>query len=135
MQAVCRKCNQIITDPDKWNGSFNGCKPCRNLYLKERRKLNPMYKVKAKARYRANSTLHKFSGKGLEVPKDWDEVDKSKCEICQVAVTERTMRIDHSYKSGAFRGILCNKCNVGLGMFHDSPEQLVRAAEYVRAHQ
>lgn len=39
--------------------------------------------------------------------------------------------VDHSHKSGVVRGLLCGHCNTGLGMFRDSPEALIRAAEYL----
>ena len=40
------------------------------------------------------------------------------------------MHIDHWQTD--VRGILCVRCNNGLGQFKESPELLLRAAEYVR---
>lgn len=42
-----------------------------------------------------------------------------------------SFHVDHCHGSGAVRGILCMKCNQGLGGFRDDPELLVRAAEYL----
>jgi hypothetical protein len=132
MRANCRKCHNIITDPDMWNGSFNGCKPCRNIYLKHLRDTNPAYKLKAKARYRENAVHHRFTNKKLEVPGDWENIAKDKCEICGDRLDESSLRIDHSHSTGAFRGILCGRCNSGLGFFKDSPGILTSAAKYLR---
>lgn len=39
--------------------------------------------------------------------------------------------IDHNHKTGRVRGILCNRCNVGLGKFNDSIAELYNAIEYL----
>lgn len=52
------------------------------------------------------------------------------CEIC-FRVTGR-MVLDHDHRTGKVRGVLCHLCNSGIGMFHDSPESLTSAADYVK---
>lgn len=42
--------------------------------------------------------------------------------------------IDHDHRTGDLRGLLCQNCNRGLGMFRDSIELLIRAAEYLSAN-
>ena len=42
--------------------------------------------------------------------------------------------IDHCHKTGEVRGILCGRCNAGLGFFRDNPEALMRASKYVRRY-
>lgn len=39
--------------------------------------------------------------------------------------------IDHCHNSGDVRGILCSKCNSGLGMLNDDPSILSKAIEYL----
>lgn len=62
-----------------------------------------------------------------------EEADKrqGKCDICG-EVPERYC-VDHIEIAGkpVFRGMLCNTCNLGLGMFKDNPELLQRAIEYL----
>lgn len=43
----------------------------------------------------------------------------------------RRLTIDHDHESGQVRGVLCNKCNAGLGMFRDRPDLLREAADYI----
>lgn len=39
---------------------------------------------------------------------------------------------DHCHKTGEWRGLLCRNCNLGLGLFKDDVELLLRAAEYLK---
>tara|TARA_Y100000004_G_scaffold126955_1_gene142919 strand:+ start:1870 stop:2373 length:504 start_codon:yes stop_codon:yes gene_type:complete len=40
--------------------------------------------------------------------------------------------VDHDHDTGKIRGIICNPCNVQLGAFKDSIEELEEAIKYLR---
>lgn len=44
----------------------------------------------------------------------------------------KNLATDHDHVTGVVRGVLCNRCNVAIGMMDDDPDRLIAAAEYVR---
>jgi hypothetical protein len=56
------------------------------------------------------------------------------CAICGEKDASRGLHfpvIDHCHGTGKFRGILCGKCNKGIGLLMDSPKLLKAAARYL----
>lgn len=54
------------------------------------------------------------------------------CAVCQHEFGgPRDEHIDHDHITGQVRGILCSQCNTAIGKFKDSPEIIIRAAEYI----
>ena len=63
------------------------------------------------------------------------ESQGGKCAICEKEI-EFTGKItdavvDHCHESKEVRGILCSKCNLGLGHFEDDRVRLIKALEYL----
>ncbi len=56
----------------------------------------------------------------------------SSCAICHKPFkNNKDFHIDHNHSTNKVRGLLCAKCNNGIGFFKDDPALLVRAATYV----
>jgi len=53
------------------------------------------------------------------------------CEICGRTLAPRFMHIDHTV-DGTHHGVLCNGCNVGIGMLQHDPVVLQSALSYLR---
>jgi hypothetical protein len=53
------------------------------------------------------------------------------CECCGKKC-HRALALDHCHESGAFRGWLCSKCNLGIGKLGDTIESPERAVAYLR---
>lgn len=53
------------------------------------------------------------------------------CAICKKEELGKSLAVDHSHNSGEIRGLLCQDCNRGLGMFKDNIELLKKAIDYL----
>lgn len=91
------------------------------------------YRAKNKDRHRANERRRNYG-----VTADQVEAMRAEqggcCAICQRALTEanRETHVDHDHKTGRVRGLLCRRCNSGLGFFGDSVEALRAAILYLQ---
>lgn len=58
----------------------------------------------------------------------------NKCLICErdFSQIKDSPNLDHCHKTNKVRGILCYKCNVGIGLFKDNIEVLKRAISYLK---
>ena len=56
------------------------------------------------------------------------------CYICGIdeLSVKNGLVVDHNHETGDVRGLLCGKCNIGLGHFNDKEELLLKAAEYLK---
>lgn len=59
-----------------------------------------------------------------------------KCAICRCILRDTKgmdkVSIDHNHETGVVRGLLCGRCNIGLGMFHDNQGFLSAAISYLK---
>lgn len=105
----------------------SNCKGCSKNYHTNRNRT-----------IRDNWRKYQFPSKyGITID-DYDQmmVDQNyKCAICDMAPIDYSLHVDHSHISGQVRGLLCRKCNVGLGSFGDSPSNLRNAANYLEKNQ
>lgn len=64
---------------------------------------------------------------------------QNQCGICSAALTTgwsgTGVCVDHNHETSKVRGLLCNHCNRGLGLFRDSPQILASAIAYLEKHR
>lgn len=101
-------------------------KPGNRLLMKARRE---EWYLANKEWSRLRMTLGKYKLTLDEYHSLYERADFS-CAICH---TDRALGIDHDHLTGKVRHILCNGCNAGLGNFHEQPDRLIAAAQYLEA--
>lgn len=73
--------------------------------------------------------IYRYKKYGI-TKEEFDEMYDGYCHICCVPI-ERDCHIDHCHATGRVRGLLCNTCNKGLGLFRDSKNILREAIKYL----
>jgi hypothetical protein len=53
------------------------------------------------------------------------------CAICNDGPGKRKFHVDHCHSTGKIRGLLCHRCNVGIGMFRENPQLFIEAITYM----
>jgi hypothetical protein len=60
------------------------------------------------------------------------KAQEGRCAICLDEFVDKiTPYVDHDHNTKRVRGLLCKKCNSGLGLLRDSTELLARALAYL----
>lgn len=126
----CRRGHEFATK------QCNQCKnsSARKKYAKDKEWAN-MRRQKAREWERKNpdrKAAHKRKQKyGLtdDEYKAMLEEQKGFCKICK---QQRKLYVDHRHEvCNGVRGLLCSKCNLGLGHFEDNAEYLLSAITYL----
>jgi hypothetical protein len=102
------------------------------------------YNARSRARFRTHRDdargyhLLRTYGISLEQEQEMLRAQGGACALCLRLFEPGTLKarklarnVDHCHATGKVRGLLCTKCNNGLGSFEDNPETCRRAAEYL----
>lgn len=97
-------------------------------------------KCKAEAKAGANPALQRKNRiqaqYGLS-PSDYDallEAQSYQCKICMyphIEEKQKRLHVDHCHATNRVRGLLCSRCNRGIGHFRDKPSLLTAASKYL----
>jgi hypothetical protein len=94
---------------------------------KRRRQLDP-----------SKERQHSWRQNGIEISYDQYqemlEKQYGKCAICGIHQDDlsQALAVDHDHETGQVRGLLCSKCNKGLGLFQEDCLNLEKAVEYLK---
>ena len=107
-------------------GVHNQCRMCARLW-----KPSPEA-LKVSRRKTREWNRKKLSG---FTPEDFESKLKEQGYRCAICGTEdpgaTNWHADHDHKTGMKRGVLCHKCNTGLGLLKDDVDILCAAIEYI----
>lgn len=108
---LCADCGQDINNKPA-NSTY--CAPCSR-----QRKLD-------------SQRGHDYGMTGPEyrsIVEDARMLQEGRCAICTKELDD--LHYDHDHETGLFRGLLCGRCNRGIGHFFDNPQFLMNAATYL----
>ena len=111
----------------------------RAYYENNKEKLNvkhKAYREKNKDKKRESELKRNF-GIGLHEYDLMFTEQKGKCACCGSHQNELTknLAVDHDHDTGLIRGLLCNHCNLAIGILGDNTEGLMRALNYLEKHE
>lgn len=141
-EKKCTKCKK--TQPienfhkgDGAGGKRSYCRECGRLYLKKWRTKNP-------ERYRElsrnhsgtpgchNTHLQRKYGITLAQYNKMHLEQGNLCAICQEENNiNHRLYVDHNHKTGKVRALLCQRCNLIIGMAKEKPQVLLKIIEYL----
>ena len=59
-------------------------------------------------------------------------LQNGKCAICSIETSVLCM--DHNHISNKLRGLLCNRCNLAIGLMNEDTARLKEAIKYLTAY-
>ena len=66
-------------------------------------------------------------------PADYDALLAKQDGVCATCgkPSKETLCVDHCHATGTIRGLLCRKCNTGLGCYEDDPATMITSLAYL----
>ncbi len=130
MAKLCKQCSEEKNDSefaeDRRNksGLQTNCRSCNNE--------NKKSSYDSYTRWELG--LRKYNISTIEYAELLASQNDS-CALCgkHSSNHRRRLSVDHDHKTGRVRGLLCDKCNKGIGCLGDSLEGLERAIKYLRS--
>jgi hypothetical protein len=123
----------------KANGKTRGyawvCKQCKKEIRVAKHKSMAQEDVKAKNK---NYWLKTSYGITLDEFNVMLSIQNHKCAICgcdEVETHSKKLYVDHCHTTKKVRDLLCHSCNIAIGNFKDSTENLKKAIAYLEKHK
>lgn len=143
----CTKCG-VIKPLDQFHkrsaakdGHQPACAACMTAAATAFNKANPAYhRQKAKEYRLRHPDRHADNNLRWRLGVPWGtyaqmlEAQEGKCAICETAdpgARISRFHVDHDKETGIVRGLLCSRCNTGIGQLRHSKPLLLSAIEYL----
>ena len=120
----CAKCKAYKKATLFRPGDKPYCRSCDNFYAQRWYIANREKALMIRKRGHLKRTY------GITI-EEYESLAKHGCNICKNGHGKRKLSVDHDHKTLVVRGVLCENCNRGIGLFKDNPLLLKRAAKYL----
>ena len=100
-----------------------------NKDLTKKQLYEKQYRVANRERVNYMKNLNRIKHAYNLTEEDYLVLMKGNCSICG---SSKSKCIDHDHETGEVRGLLCNKCNAGIGLLGDTYDKVQAAANYLR---
>lgn len=131
----CSKCNiekeesSFHKRNNRASGLKSSCKECSKLYPKKRTE-----------NYMRNYDLMKSYSISHNEYNRMLALQHGECAICGIKESDLIGRkkylcVDHNHDTGVIRGLICDKCNRGIGLLQDSIDLLEKSILYLKKYQ
>ncbi len=118
--------------PTKAHFAKGLCRWC--YYTSTPEKRVAIRKKKRESRWQINDRLVRRHGITLAEYEALLVKQNGACAVCRDACDSgMRLAVDHDHSTGRIRGLLCRRCNQGIGVMRDDPARLRRAADYLEA--
>lgn len=104
-------------------------KAYRSAYKKDYNARNPDVRRKVGLRFSYGITLEEYN--------EMHTNQNGLCALCSKPETQmrqgklKMLCVDHSHTTNKIRGLLCNRCNIFLGLYEDRRNLISRVEEYL----
>ncbi len=142
--TMCLRTKALVEfSPDRRSkdGCQARCKVCKSGEVRDAYAANPEHKkAVGKSHYHSNrgldSRMRRKYGITAEEYQRLLAAQGGHCAICpatEPGYGRKYFTVDHDHKTGKVRGLLCVRCNTGLGMMEDSADRMEAAAQYIKS--
>lgn len=128
--ARCKEWQSIANFGPQGKYYASYCRPCSRVKYREYNKNRPEPRNRS-AYILEWKRLNYFGVTRYQLRELLDDQD-GVCAICGRVLDWRKMHVDHDHIVNQVRGLLCYKCNIGLGHFDDDSDLILGALKYLR---
>lgn len=136
MTKKCSSCQEVKPvelfnrNKSTKTGYHNQCRPCTKLW-------KPTAEALKISRKRTRE-WNRLKATGF-TPDDFKTKLQEQGNVCAICGTNNPGKLDfcadHDHETGQKRGVLCRKCNSGLGHFNDNIEFMEKAIMYLNKYK
>jgi hypothetical protein len=149
-KSQCSKGHPLVEDNIKMEGSRVRCRTCCASYSRnwdlnnkeKRRERSRKWSKENPDKTRANRRKKVLKQYDLTVEmvelilkEQGNKCGNPGCPVTEPGGRHNTWHVDHNHVTGKARGLLCNTCNVGLGMLGENENRILGLIEYLRMYK